>query len=238
MEKNEIVIGREVEKGSYLVYPVDKQYLSVGRKHARIIRKSDGIYIEDLGSAGGTFVNGTPVHKKKIHATDTIMLGGADYYELDCANVLKLLPMPDKEFQAKFLQLKKVYDDYQREKGKIQSQSQRKTILTRTVPMAFSTLLIGLLMIVVPFFFNKGNPMVSMIIQIFGSIISAFGLLLGGIWASNTTAKTPERLNELRERFLIAYVCPNCGLDFGERPWEIIKRQGKCQRCQREFHVE
>ena len=45
MEKNEILIGREVEKGEYLI---DKQYALIGRKHARIIRKSDGIYVEDL----------------------------------------------------------------------------------------------------------------------------------------------------------------------------------------------
>ena len=230
MEKNEILIGRDVEKTEFLV---EKQYVSVGRKHARIIRKPDGLYIEDLDSANGTFVNGKPVNLKKINASDKIMLGGVDYYELNLETVLKLLPMTDAEFQAKFLQLKQVYDNYQKEKVKIQSESQGKMMLKRSLPMALP----GLLMVIVPFFFDRSNPQMNLIIQMAGGILSALSVILGSVWASKSMAKMPERQNDLRERFLVEYVCPNCGQDFGDRPWENIKRQGKCKACQREFHT-
>jgi len=231
MEKSEILIGREVEAGDYLI---DKQYAAVGRKHARIIRKPDGIYIEDLDSANGTFVNGKSVSLKKISASDKIMLGGVNYYELNLEKVLKLLPMSDEEFRAKFLQLKQVYDNYQKGKVRIQSESQGKMMLKRSLPMALP----GLLMLIIPFFLDRSNPKINLIIQMSGGILSAMSMVLGSIWASKSMAKMPERLNDLRERFLVEYVCPNCGLDFGERPWENIRRQGKCKACHREFNVD
>ena len=228
MEKNEILIGRQVENGDYLI---EEQYKSIGRKHARILRKPDGIYIEDLESANGTFVNGKSVQLKKINASDKITLGGIDYYELNLNKALKLLPLSDKEFQDKFLQLKQVYEDYQKEKVHIQSESQGKMMLKRSLPMALP----GFLMVIIPFFADRSNPQISMFIQVLGGLFSALAMVLGSIWASKSMEKMPERLNNLREQFLIDYVCPNCGQDFGERPWENIKRQGKCRACKREF---
>ena len=141
--------------------------------------------------------------------------------------------MPEKEFQTKFLQLKDVYENYQKAKVKIQSESQSKMMLKRSLPMALP----GLLMMVGPFFLDRSNSAVGWLIPVSGGILSALSVTLGSIWASKSIAKIPERLNDLRECFLIEYVCPNCGQDFGERPWENIKRQGKCRTCQREFGV-
>jgi DNA-directed RNA polymerase subunit RPC12/RpoP len=226
MEKNEIFIGRQVEKGNF---PVEEQYKLVSRKHARIIRKPDGFYIEDLDSANGTFVNGTTIKFKKIKASDKITLGGIDYYELNLAKALKLLPMSETEMKQAFLNLKQVYDSYQKEKVKIQSESQGSMMLKRTIPMAVP----GLLMAIIPFFTGH-NP----VIQILGGILSAIAMIVGSLWASKSMSKTPERMNNLREQFMMDYVCPNCGQEFGERPWENIKKQGKCRACQREFNVD
>ena len=220
MDKSEIIIGRQVEKGDY---HVDKQYKSVGRKHARIVSEADGIYIEDLSSTNGTFVNGIPISRKKITPSDTITLGGTDHYTLNLAKVLQQLPVSDKDFQDRFLKLRQVYDNYQKEKVKIQSESQGKMMLKRSLPMAVP----GVLMMC----FNGFN------LKVFGGILSALSIVLGSVWASKSMAKMPERLNELRELFLREYVCPNCGHDFGERPWENIRRQGKCKACQREFDI-
>ncbi|MCL2726944.1 MAG: FHA domain-containing protein [Bacteroidales bacterium] len=230
MEKNELFIGREVEKGDY---PIDKQYALVGRKHARMTRMADGLYIEDLDSANGTYVNGTRVSRKKINTSDKVTLGGIDHFQLNIGQALKLLPMSAKEFQTKFTQLKHVYANYQKEKVKIQSESQGKMMLKRSIPMALP----GLVMVVVPFFLDKNSHDVKLLIQMSGGILSALSMVIGSIWASKSMAKVPERLNDLRERFLIDYVCPDCGNDFGERPWENIKRQGKCKACQRDFGV-
>lgn len=226
MKKNEILIGREVEKGDYAI---DKQYTSIGRKHARIIRKPDGIYIEDLDSANGTFVNGKSIRLKKITASDKITLGGLTYYELNLEEALKLFPLSNAEFQAKFMQLKQVYDNYQKDKVKIQSESQGKMMMKRSLPMVLP----GLLMMLLPL--GSGSDKSSILFRVLGGILSTLAIVVGAVWASKSMAKIPERLHDLRERFLVDYVCPNCGHDFGERPWENIKRQGKCKACQRAF---
>jgi len=230
MEKSEIFIGRDVGKDDYTV---DKQYTLVGRRHARIVREHNGIYIQDLDSANGTYINGARISRKKIETSDKITLGGVDYYELNLRNVLKQLPMPGKEFQNRFLKLKQVYEGYQKEKGKIQGESQGKMMLKRSLPMALPCLL----MVFVPFFLDGSNHEVRLFIQMSGGILSALAMVIGSIWASKSMAKIPERLNDLRERFLVEYVCPNCEYDFGERPWENIKRQGRCKACQREFDI-
>ncbi len=48
----------------------------VSRRHAKLTRKSDGLYIEDLGSANGTFINGVKIKKPTlIGPNDVIGLG-------------------------------------------------------------------------------------------------------------------------------------------------------------------
>ncbi len=48
---------------------------NVSRKHARILKKDDQFFIEDLESTGGTQVNGEPVKEKDIHTGDLIQIG-------------------------------------------------------------------------------------------------------------------------------------------------------------------
>jgi DNA-directed RNA polymerase subunit RPC12/RpoP len=213
----------------------------VSRRHAKIIRASDGIYIEDMDSTNGTFVNGQPVKKKKITASDKITLGKD--YVLNFNKLLQQLPLSDEEFRNEFLKLKYVYENYGKTKVKIQSESQGKMMLKRSLPMALP----GLLMVVLSLSFG-GTPEtieakqhadnIKLITTIIGGILSAVALVLGTLWGSKDVAKMPERLADLREQFLIDYSCPNCKREFGERPWELIKRQGKCPACQREFKLE
>jgi pSer/pThr/pTyr-binding forkhead associated (FHA) protein len=48
---------------------------NVSRRHARIIMKEDQYVLEDLGSTGGTTVNGETVTEKEIHTGDVIGIG-------------------------------------------------------------------------------------------------------------------------------------------------------------------
>jgi pSer/pThr/pTyr-binding forkhead associated (FHA) protein len=47
----------------------------ISRKHCRIIRDTDTLKIEDLGSSNGTFVNGQRVQEALLSPGDTLSLG-------------------------------------------------------------------------------------------------------------------------------------------------------------------
>lgn len=67
--KDETTIGREQENDIVIPNP------TVSRFHAKIIRTEDKYFIEDLGSANGTLVNGIKVNKELLHDGDIIQLG-------------------------------------------------------------------------------------------------------------------------------------------------------------------
>ncbi len=46
----------------------------VSRDHARIVRRADGCWIEDAGSANGTFINGLKLKSEKLHHLDVVTL--------------------------------------------------------------------------------------------------------------------------------------------------------------------
>lgn len=48
---------------------------SVSRKHAAVFTKSDGIYIKDLESSNGTYINGKRIEVSKLHNGDEIKIG-------------------------------------------------------------------------------------------------------------------------------------------------------------------
>lgn len=58
LEGREMVIGRLPECDIVLAKPY------VSRRHARVFRESGTWYVEDLGSAGGTFLNRTPLTQR------------------------------------------------------------------------------------------------------------------------------------------------------------------------------
>ena len=47
---------------------------SVSRRHARIVRESDGFVLEDLGSANGTLVNGTRAERCRLEVGDELRI--------------------------------------------------------------------------------------------------------------------------------------------------------------------
>lgn len=67
--KDETTIGREPENDIVIPNP------TVSRFHAKITRSEDKYFIEDLGSANGTMVNGIRVTKELLHDGDIVQLG-------------------------------------------------------------------------------------------------------------------------------------------------------------------
>ena len=52
---------------------------SVSREHARIEKRDDGLYLRDLGSSNGTYINEDRVREEKIEAGDTFRIGPVNF---------------------------------------------------------------------------------------------------------------------------------------------------------------
>jgi len=69
LEKPEITLGRDLSND----IPVPDQEIS--RRHARFLTRTDGVYIEDLGSTNGTFLNGVRISSaQRLNNGDLITL--------------------------------------------------------------------------------------------------------------------------------------------------------------------
>lgn len=69
-------IGRSTSNAVHIAHP------SVSRDHARIVRNGTEVWIEDLGSTHGTYVNGKPVERHELGHEDLISLGKITKYTL------------------------------------------------------------------------------------------------------------------------------------------------------------
>ena len=151
--------------------------------------------------------------KKRIVATDEIRLG--DQYKLSLGDVLKQANDYSEEFNA----LKEVYDNYIKEKVKIQASNQFKIRILQSLPFAIPGI-IG----VVFGFLGKGSPTLFAVSLIIAICAPAIGIFLG----ARQSANIPQQLQELTNRFKTAYVCPKCGVVLGEIPWESLRNRKNC----------
>ncbi len=186
----------------------------VSRYHARLTRDEKGnLFIEDTESTNGTFVNGDRVIKKKITPSDIVTLG--NNYTLNISEVLK----SDNDYSEEFAALKPVYENYIKEKIRIQSSNQFKTRLLQSLPFAVIGIL-GLMISVIGKH-NQGVFIGSLIIAVCAPTL---GIYLG----ARQSAKIPALLQNLSNQFKINYVCPKCGTFLGEIPWESLANKKKC----------
>ena len=74
LEKTEVTLGRDLAND----IPVPDQEIS--RRHARFVVRTDGVYIEDLGSTNGTFLGNQRV-------TDPVPLRRGDQVRIGATTV-------------------------------------------------------------------------------------------------------------------------------------------------------
>lgn len=67
--KGALVLGRSEQADVSLQHPL------VSRAHAQIVRRGSDVYVEDLGSSGGTFVNGQLVREHLLKEGEVIRIG-------------------------------------------------------------------------------------------------------------------------------------------------------------------
>jgi ribosomal protein L37AE/L43A len=197
---------------------------SVSCRHARLIRNGDDLYIEDLGSTNGTFVNGAPVALKKLRADDKITLGG---FEIDLRKINP--PMGDTAYRTAFYALKSVYDTYVGKKIKLQTSGAFKMMTRRSLPMAVPTLFGAVMLCLL-------KPGVYTVMA--GATVAIGALVIGVHLGAKEAAKMPQRMSDLTDDFKKNYICPDCKRYFTDIPWENLRLQGQCPLCKRKFEEE
>src|SRR6185436_3914818 len=83
-QNREIIIGRSSDLDMVLVEDM------VSRKHAKITTTDDEIYIQDLGSTNGTFVNGEKVTRSRLQEGDRVLVG---------TSIIKMVSVDPQQYQ-------------------------------------------------------------------------------------------------------------------------------------------
>jgi hypothetical protein len=69
VDRDRMSIGRTPDAAVFL------DDVTVSRNHALIVRRGDGLYIDDLGSLNGTYVNRRRIESHKLDDCDEIQVG-------------------------------------------------------------------------------------------------------------------------------------------------------------------
>jgi pSer/pThr/pTyr-binding forkhead associated (FHA) protein len=69
VEGERMTIGRSPDAGVFL------DDVTVSRNHALLVKRRDGLYIDDLGSLNGTYVNRRRIESHKLSSGDDLQIG-------------------------------------------------------------------------------------------------------------------------------------------------------------------
>jgi hypothetical protein len=69
VEGERMTIGRSPDANVFL------DDVTVSRNHALLVRRRDGLYIDDLGSLNGTYVNRRRIESHKLQSGDDLQIG-------------------------------------------------------------------------------------------------------------------------------------------------------------------
>jgi hypothetical protein len=69
LDDDKVSIGRTPDAGVFL------DDVTVSRNHALLVRRRDGLYIDDLGSLNGTYVNRRRIESHELDDGDEIQIG-------------------------------------------------------------------------------------------------------------------------------------------------------------------
>ena len=222
MERKTITIGREPDNMIQINKP------DISGHHVRITRTDvNSFFIEDLGSANHTFVDDMPVRKVTICLDEKLRLSKdtfIDLKELFNIKVTEVIGLGDSSegnsiYIDKFLKLKTLWEETERQKKRIKKKHQQKTALFRL------GIMLAIIVIALPFYSMLKHAFIVVTISA-GAIASVF----------NPVAESDE-LRTLVERFYRNYVCPHCNVKLGQWSWDYYADVDECPNvnCKKSF---
>lgn len=218
----EVIVGRRVEGDN--TFKVDNSFVS--GKHCKVwYDEAEGVvFVEDLNSMNGTYVDGALVKRKRIELEDKILLGGEGGFETTAKSLFEALSAgrsADVQHDGHSIAyLREVYEEHQRKMASLKSRSQMLQML-RIVP---SIIMMGLSAWLVTI--SQWLPIVVMVVL----------LVICLVVASKLVRKTDAKVNTLRAMYQIKYSCPKKHFFYGDKSPEVLEHQQVCQFCQEKFH--
>lgn len=209
----EIILGRSVEGDN--TRKIDNAYVS--SKHCRIYldESTNLVYIEDLNSTNGTYVNGILVKRKAIAAEDKLLLGGQGGYETTLSALMKSVECNDHSIES----VKRIYEEYQHAVAKLKTNSQLYSSI-RIVPSALVSV---------------AAVMCAVNDKFIIAILSFLCVVVCLIVSTILIRKNDEKMRTLRTRFQMTYVCPKTRRWYGDKSWEVLQNESACPYCKAKF---
>lgn len=211
----EFILGRS-PKGEN-VRKIDNSYVSANHCRIWLDKESNIYYIEDLGSTNGTFVNGLLVKQMAIKGDDKILLGGEGGYG---TTLEKLLATSDDHIAVhKLDDLRKIYEDYQRDMSKFKIKAQVYQSL-RIIPTVITSVILA-------YFVSNDQKSVAIVT----AVVVVLFIVISTVLIRKNDAKMRERIT----RFQLTYVCPKTRRFYGDRSWEVLQNEQTCSFCREKF---
>lgn len=242
--KINITLGTRVSGPNTLV--VANQYTS--GKHCRIYSDdaTNVVYIEDLNSLNGTYVNGQQVVRYMLSVDDEILLGGRNGFKTTLGGVLKMYDeqlkkvteaeaaggngggkTPEKKPEPEVVEcldmLHKIESDFQ--KAELDANDKLSSLMMlKVIPTTLSGVLTGIATLLVP-------ADLRLYVTIGGGVLTIVLLLLAMKWTSKKSRRIKEAQIKMKENMHYSYACPKCRSSLVGRPWVVLNQSRMCPYC-------
>lgn len=199
---------------------------TVSRLHANLeIRTDKSIWIEDLNSKNGIYVNNRRIKKSAIDKKDQIILGGKllesdSFFE----KIEKIVDHRKIDFTDEYALIIDKMEEYHNRKSKITNPSKWPKIIR-----------IGIsLVLIIIIYFTPGEQSTKMILMMSAGMIPVLMSLF-----SHNRSKKQESLDLLRLEYEDDLKCPKCKSKLIQFTPVYMRSKGRCvnDKCSAEFKV-
>ena len=222
MERKTVTIGRDAVNMIQINKP------DISGRHVRITRTDENrFYVEDLNSVNHTFVDDMPVHKATIGLDEKLRLSKDTYIDLkeifQIGNYKKKSEGNEQVYIESFLKMKTLWEETERQKKQVRRNHQRKSAFIR----------LGIMLAIIAAAFP-----VCLLLHI-QSAFFIVTIAAGAIAGAFVPVAASDELRSLDERLYRNYVCPHCGVKFGQQSWNYYADEDRCPntKCTKSFKI-